>query len=497
MIATRVKTLSLSSSAISIIFFFGPLPLSQVSAMSESETLTVKVLEQCQVSPPPHSTPSSSIIPLTFLDLPWLFFSPSQPLFFYDFPFTVSHFTNSIVPKLKLSLSLTLQHYFPFAGYFLSSSEPSSKPHIVYSEGNSVSLVIAKSIDDFNELCSNYARDVKRFHPLVPNLTPIEEKDVPSLAIQITVFPNAGICIGLAYRHVVADGRTFNSFIKTWAAYCSSESSSFPLKSLPFLDRSVIVDANGLEEVFLKEWRKRRILQDSVVKGGDDMVYSSESMVRATFLMGPMEMEKIKRLILTLCKAKNQPQPVHLSAYVLTCAFLWVCLIKTQQITNIGYIYPDPTCFGFIAGGMTRLEFPVPVTYLGNCIGFGRAMAMRSELLGEGGIVVAARAIGSTIKKLDKGMLAGAEKWVSDWEVIYGSELHVVATWSPKLNLHETDFGWGRPRKIEETSIDRNRAISLIGSRDVDGGMEIGLALPNKKMDTFTMFFTQGLNALS
>lgn len=85
----------------------------------------------------------------------------------------------------------------------------------------------------------------------------------------------------------------------------------------------------------------------------------------------------------------NVPLPIHLSAYVLTCAFIWVCLIKTQERTiEKCYGDRDPNYFGFIAGGITRLDLPVPATYFGNCVGFGRAMAMRNELMGEDGVVV-------------------------------------------------------------------------------------------------------------
>ncbi|KAI9093971.1 hypothetical protein K1719_026969 [Acacia pycnantha] len=155
-----------------------------------------KIIERSQVSAPPHSTSPTSL-PLTFLDLPWLFFSPNQPLFFFDFPFSLPHFIAFTLPNLKLSLSLTLQHYFPFAGTFVPSPEP-SKPHIVYPEANSISLVVAESSDDFNYSCSNHARDVNAFHALVPNLKS-GKKEILLMVIQITVFRDSGICIGIAY----------------------------------------------------------------------------------------------------------------------------------------------------------------------------------------------------------------------------------------------------------------------------------------------------------
>lgn len=223
------------------------------------------------------------------------------------------------------------------------------------------------------------------------------------------------------------------------------------------------------------------------------------SMVRATFIIGATEMEKIKRFIVDRCKKKNKSQPVHLSPYVLTCSFLWVCLVKVKRqdiVNEKGVHVGDPIHFGFIAGGITRLDFPVPMTYLGNCVGFGRTSVRTNELLGEDGIVVAAREMGKTVKKLDASFFAEAEKWILDWAVLHGSEHHVHAIWSPKLKLYEIDFGWGRPKKIEEISIDSSRAVSLLQSRDVEGGIEIGLALPKNKMDTFSIFFREGLNAL-
>lgn len=53
----------------------------------------------------------------------------------------------------------------------------------------------------------------------------------------------------------------------------------------------------------------------------------------------------------------------------------------------------------------------MPTTYFRNCrcIGFGRSMSTRRELLGEDGIVAAANAIGNTIMKLDKGKLGEHE----------------------------------------------------------------------------------------
>lgn len=458
---------------------------------------SIVVLEHCYVSPPSTSVPQISL-PLTFFDIPWLFFPPSQPLFFYEYPYPIDHFTSNALPNLKNSLSLALQNYYPLAGNLQSLPEP-GKPALLYSEGDNVLLILAESEGDFNHLSGNHPRDVNEFYQLVPELPTCvsgEKHLFPLLAVQITVFPSSGICIGVAYQHVVADGRTFNNFLKTWASFCCLRdlSSSVQL-SLPSFDRKVIVDTHGLEEIFLKEWWKRKSSKQTVTVTDQVNGYLS-NIVRATFVVGSDDMERIKTMIIASCNKENVSIPIHLSAYVLTCAFVWVCLLKIQESPNGKCCGEDPNYFGFIAGGITRLDFPVPLTYFGNCVGFGRATATRNELVGEDGVVVAAKAIGSTVKRLDKAIFGGAEKWISDWEVLFGSELHVMVSGSPKLDLYETDFGWGRAKKIEDISIDRMRAISLTESRDAEGGIEVGLTLPKAKMDAFATFFNEGLKAL-
>ncbi|KAK1552307.1 hypothetical protein Q3G72_014196 [Acer saccharum] len=478
---------------------------------------TIKVLEQCKISPPPTTSsppPPTTSIPLTFFDLPWLFFSPNQPLFFYEYHHPTSHFLSKSLPTLKHSLSLTLQLFFPFSANLSLPPKP-HKPHFTCSQNDHVSLTVAESsaaVDDgeFRRLTQYHPRSVSEFHPLVPELkTSVsghDQRDLPLLSVQVTIFSGSGFCLGFAYHHVAADGRTFDNFIKTWSSLCRDSDNSLLIKKLPTFDRTAIVDRDGLEEIFLKEWfqRNRKSSSDDEVEEEEEeekLIIGSETetefsgMVRATFVFDLTHMDQIKKWIVTQCLTKNQALPVHLSPYVLTCSFVWVCLVKTS-FQNGNYFGEDPSYFGFNAGGINRLDYLVPASYFGNCVGFGRSVVVMEELLGEDGIVVAANALGNTIKRLDKALFDGAEKWVSDWEVFFGSDNHVMVSGSPKVGLYKTDFGWGRPKKIEEISIDKKRGISLIESRDLEGGIEVGLALPKVHMDAFISVFNQGLKVL-
>ncbi|OMO80832.1 Transferase [Corchorus olitorius] len=367
---------------------------------------------------------------LTFFDIPWLFFSATQPIFFYQYPYPTPHFLSTTLPTLTHSLSLALRHFFGFAATLVTPTPATPTPDLIisYDQGNCISLVVAESKGDFDfdALCGNHQRCVEELYPLVPPLA-----SASLLSAQITIFSNAGICIAFAYDRVGADGRTFNSFIKTWASLCRDPAAACCLLNPepPFYDRTVIKDTYALHSTFINH-------------------------------------------------------------YYLTLT------TNTKSSPTNSHSHNMPSYLGFNAGAIARLDYPVPTSYFGNCIGFARCMALESQLRGEDGIIFAANAIGNRVRQLDEAVLQGAENWISDWEVFYEAghddDVMVMVVGSPKLDFYDTDFGWGRPIKIEEISIDNYaNAVSFTQSRHVRGGIEVGLALPKPKMDAFASFFTQ------
>ncbi|KAB2613734.1 hypothetical protein D8674_036050 [Pyrus ussuriensis x Pyrus communis] len=199
---------------------------------------SVKVIEVCRVAPKPSSPldsahPDDVSLPLTFFDLRWLRFPPPQFLSFYNMPsFDPSHFFDSIFPKLKTSLSATLQHFVPLAGN-LTWPPDSPIPLLSYVKGDAILLTIAESDADFH----------------------LSHDKAAVLALQITVFPNGGFSIGSAMHKAVFDGLSAFSFFKFWGHLCKhrgSEGGGPP--PLPTYNRKVIKDPAGLQAIFSNEW---------------------------------------------------------------------------------------------------------------------------------------------------------------------------------------------------------------------------------------------------
>ncbi|XP_010261004.1 PREDICTED: malonyl-coenzyme A:anthocyanin 3-O-glucoside-6''-O-malonyltransferase-like [Nelumbo nucifera] len=451
----------------------------------------MRVLESCRVSLPPDSAAEKTLT-LTFFDLIWLYLPRPSRLFFYEFPHPSNHFTTTILPKLKHSLSLALQIFYPFAGS-LTWSPSSAEPQIRCVDGDSVSLTVAESTADVNHLSGNHARYANQFSPLVPCLPSLLDSDIaPVLALQVTVFPNSGFCIGITSSHVVADGRSLFHFIRSWASICSLGGDLSPLSgSLPFYDRTVIKDPDGLlKKIYLQEIAGFKFVVSSSEQGAELPV----ERLQATFLVNRTDVDRLKQWLLAHCndnETQIQKSPLPFSTFVVICALTWVCLIKVGAVKSS----PTKTMEHFVVSADCRgrlVDPPVPTTYFGNCVTLCFAKANRGDLIGERGFPIAAKAIADAIRRLEDGVLNGAERWISESGSLV-EEGAVTVAGSPRFGAYEADFGWGRPKKHEVVGKGEGH-FSFYDGSDGEGAVEVGLALSKPKMDAFATLFVNGLN---
>lgn len=450
----------------------------------------VKVVEVCRVVPAPDHLPGSASspesLPLTFFDLLWLRFPPVERLFFYqvsDSPNTSLHET--IVPKLKHSLSLTLHHFLPLCGY-VTWPQDSPKPVLNYVDGDSVSLTVAESDMDFHRLsCNDNFRDVMECRPLVPQLEVSHEK-ASVMALQVTVFPNSGFCIGITTHHAVLDGKTSISFVKSWAQVCKTESLCLGPELAPFYDRSVIEDPAGLDSIYANEWLTHRGPNNRSLMFWERPVLPD--VVRGTFELTRQDIEKLKKSVGEQVKGSK----VRTSTFAILCGYTWACLQKAKETKE-----EKLAAFVFNVDCRARLKPSVPPTYFGNCIR-GRFLILETEQVGgENGVSVAVEAINGAIRELEDGLMNGAEKWASFIQTSdQKSRVKVTGVaGSPWFEVYKTDFGWGTPRKVEVASVDRTGAISHSDSKNGNGGVEIGVVLKPQEMEAFAALFAKGLHA--
>nr|BAF99690.1 putative anthocyanin acyltransferase [Lobelia erinus] len=460
------------------------------------------VLEHSRASPPAGSVAEKSFT-LNFLDMPWPLLHPIHQLCFYDYPHSdTSHFTQTVVPKLKDSLSITLQHFFPFAGnliVFPYGADPNvvpPKPEIRYMEGDSVCLTICECTKDFNYLTGNYARKADEYYPLVPKLGDIVKGSdyikIPVLAIQLTLFPNRGFCIGVTNHHSAADGNARINFLKFWAKITKSgngDSLSFLATEslLPFCDKSLIKDPRCLDTT---EWShvapsRRQECQPPHLSGNPDKL-------RITFIVTREQINRVKKSVLA-----RRPTLEHLSTFTIACGLVWVCSAKVcDALGEYKGMEDDREQFICVVDGRSRMDPPIPSTYFGNCLVPCIVLCKRNQLLEGEGLINAVEFLGGAIRKRcnnKDGIFAGAESWGEQFMASPRTTLGVAG--SPKFSIYDTDFGWGKPSKCEAVSIDYGGTMSLSDCKDSKEDVEIGLLLAKNQLDVFNSIFTEELKS--
>nr|GLL34789.1 malonyl-coenzyme:anthocyanin 5-O-glucoside-6'''-O-malonyltransferase-like [Ipomoea trifida] len=466
---------------------------------------TVTVLEKIPVAPPPEATPGISL-PFTFLDVFWLHLAPVHRLIFYPHPISRTHFLDTLIPTIKHSLSLTLQHYSPLAGGVVISPDKSNLPEIRYADGDTVPLVFAESNSGeghFSHLTSNHPRNCSEFHPLVPSLPPASSLPdgstrVPVLALQVTLFPDVGICIGVTNHHAIGDGSSIFAFMKAWAFFSRHENTSpvsLPPEFQPFFDRTVVQDRKGVGTHFWNHIKNIKIEDTHVHR-----LPSITNKVRATFAVTRDDIQRLKNHILS-----RRPNLAHVTSFTMIASYVWNCYVKSRTETSTDNNEDEDEdgddYFSSPADYRARLDPPVPRNYFGNCV-MGFIAKRKTKLLaGDDGFVEAAEVIGESIRtqlntpKEDDVPLTDIDDKFREMSKIKPDRSLGVAS-SPRFDYYQLDFGWGKPSKFEVPSIDVTGAMSLGTAKDYEGGLEVGLSLPIAQMNTFMTIFNQGLKAI-
>ncbi|XP_057796558.1 malonyl-coenzyme:anthocyanin 5-O-glucoside-6'''-O-malonyltransferase-like [Salvia miltiorrhiza] len=449
------------------------------------------VLERCTIQPPPHA--AELTLPLVHFDIKWLHFHAVHRLIFFDLRCSKSHFLQSILPQFKQSLIQTLSHFLPLAGKIVRPLNSGRRPYSRFAAGDSVSLTVAESDLDFAELTGNHPRAADDFYACVPRLPPAErtsDNDVvlPVLALQMTLFPDHGVCLGFTNHHAIGDASSVVRFIKAWATVSKHGGDAKLIgenpQLLPSFDRAAVADPDGLDSYYWNLMKQSRAVESPPVS-------FPLNKHRATFVLTADDVQRLKHHV----QFKSSRPELRATSFTVACAFVWVCLARAEEAAADD----DETeylCFAADCRG--RLQPPLPAAYFGNCLALVKVETAHGVLRGGGGVAAAATSIAEAIEKTvnnEKGILEGAEEWPKEFGKMIGKRLFGVAG-SPRFDLYDVDYGWGRPRKFESPSIDSDTSMSLCKSRDFEGGLEIGLSRPIQVLDAFAAVFYQSLKNL-
>ncbi|KAL9391778.1 hypothetical protein Peur_015698 [Populus x canadensis] len=465
----------------------------------------VKILDVHHVTPfftPPEFATELSL-PLTFFDIMWLKLQPVGYIFFYKLTESTPAFFNSVIlPKLKHSLSHTLIHFLPLAGN-ITWPPQATTPIILYTPNDAIQLTVAESNADFDHLSGNDIREAMKSHLYLPEL-PVTDAKATAMTMQITLFPNQGFCVGMSSHHSILDGTSYSMFIKAWS-YISTlgdkEKQQYPtlLQELtPVLDRTGIQDPAGFEKRFLNAWLGVKVPgQDPNCSRSLKLlpvITPQSSLVRAVVEVSREQINKLRERVRTQIgkihkEDPNETKLVHMSSFVLLYAYVVICIVKSKGLEKNRKVV-----FGFLADCRARLDPPIHDKYFGNCLYSFAVYTEAEALVEENGFAWAVERLSDTIRNLEKGVLDGVKEALATYNKTArpGAALLLGVAGSTHYDVYGTDLGWGRPEKVEITSIDQNAAISMTKCKH-GSGVEFALVLEKHEMEKFMSLFVDGV----
>ncbi|KAG6382397.1 hypothetical protein SASPL_157927 [Salvia splendens] len=413
------------------------------------------MIETCRI-PPPQGAAAELFLSLSFFDMMWLHFNTTRRLIFYSHTCSEAEFSNNIVPNLKHSLSLTLKHYLPVAGNLLYPLDTdASKPVFRYISVDSVSLTIAVSGLDFDELVANHARESDQFYDLLPRTPKVADVENYQIA-------------PLAWAMINKSGDD--------EVFVSQNG-----ESLPFFERPIGKESSRLNGIFW-DVMKKIPFQPAATHP------LPTNRVRASFILRQSDIKNLKNLIFSA-----RPNMDRVSTFVVAAAYVWTTLAKSLGPAGDE---DEVFIFGADARGRRNAMFdpPLAVNYFGNCLDGRVVRVEHRKLAAEDGFVAAAVAVAGEMKaKIYDGdeFLISPENLLTEMEK-YKDMRALGITGSPKLDFTEADFGWGEAEKVEFLSLDgAGYLMSLFNSRN--GDLAVGMSLSKEEMEAFASMFATGL----
>ncbi|GMN25916.1 hypothetical protein TIFTF001_047762, partial [Ficus carica] len=262
---------------------------------------------------------------------------------------------SSTLSKNQNTLSLTLQHYFPLAGTLTWPSN-SPKPVALYKPSDAVSLTVAEFTVEhyFNHISGDHVREASESRPLVPDLH-VNETSASIMALQITLFPDGGICDGVTCHHAFLDGKSI---------------AMTPLGSHA-VPKPTAGEFQSKQKVF-EHWSE---------------THEPSHTVRGTFQLTLGDIEKLEKRISNHIKISKLE---YLSSFVVTSARLWTCIFKAMSSSERK---SSMACFVVGVDYQARLGPPTPLNYFGNCAGSHLGYVQARDCFEEDGLAIVAEKI--------------------------------------------------------------------------------------------------------
>ncbi|CAL5044660.1 unnamed protein product [Urochloa decumbens] len=437
---------------------------------------------------------------LSFLDILQIPKTPIQRLFFYDGPDLPPFPT--MVTFLQASLATTLAAYLPLAGelaFRLDSGDVviDCSPAAVSTGVKFVEAEFSGGADEMRRLAGSDEHDTETFAQLVPE---IEASRLPARLLAVQVTRPAGedggaVAVGVSMLHAVADGHAVWQFMRAWSVAAREGSLLLASAGLPppTFDRAGVRHPNFDELAATISRLFAPALPLLRPRSAPSALDTTRQRCR-TFVLSAGEIQTLKQHIHEGLRAVTGVEPSKpATTYVAISALAWTSIVRAKSAATLSPAAAADAYFMVSADCRRRLRPALGDGFFGNAIVPLITRARAGDLRdGEAGLRRAAAAIQAAVREYveedPEEALLGIERTLAVYRAIPPGALTAVGS-SHRFMAYETDFGWGKPSRVELASVFGGELVTMLDSRGGDGGVQVSVALDREVMEAFVAHF--------
>ncbi|XP_057805163.1 uncharacterized acetyltransferase At3g50280-like [Salvia miltiorrhiza] len=359
--------------------------------------------------------PPISRLELSPFDLRLLLLDPIQRGILFRNP----KFHKIDIPRLKTSLSRTLDFFPPLAGRLGSTAHGDGTTSFFMDCNNAgveFTHAVADGISVSDIIDPNYIPEIVPSLFTLNGIPNYEGVSNPLIGVQVTELAD-GLFIACTANHAAIDGVSFWHFLNSWSEITRGCTT---ISKRPVFERLLPTTVDGgpirLPPLEKNLWRS----------------FARPPLLERVFHFSKESVAKLK------AKANGEAGTNRISSLQALSAHLWRSSMRCRQGTGGGEA-------GFMMSVSARARIPLPDGYFGNAAYGARTAISEAELLQKG--------LGNTALKINEFVASHTkecvEKFVSDWAE--NPKLHGKGGYSffisssPRHNVYGNDFGWGKP----------------------------------------------------
>ncbi|XP_004291090.1 PREDICTED: uncharacterized acetyltransferase At3g50280-like [Fragaria vesca subsp. vesca] len=395
----------------------------------------VKYISECFIQPHSASEESKKPFYLAPFDLAMLSAHYIQKGLLFTKPPEANNnpnFLQTLLAKLKHSLSLALVHFYPLAGRLVTKKEQDPHLYLVY-------------VDCSNSPGAKFIHaslDMSISHILSPTDVPLvvqsffdhdravnhDGHTTSLLTVQVTELVD-GVFIGMSMNHALGDGTSYWHFFNTWSEIFRAEENNITLSEIsrpPVLERWF---PYGLGPIFSLPYTN----PDEFIER-----FEAPELRERIFHFSSESIAKIKS------KANSECRTSKISSFQALSALLWRSLTRAR-----GFAPNQETSCRLAANNRARINPPLSPNYFGNSIHPVKSQPVKAGELLENGLGWAAWKLHETVvNHNDKWIRQSIDAWLKSPAVYQLSRTfdpHSIMMGSgPRFDMYGNEFGMGK-----------------------------------------------------